>query len=307
MSNVNRLAYHYQNVLRQDLLLKCSNSNIMDTPELCNINIVAQVAYDQKLVKQKRLALEIISGQKAVQFIPKSTSKLTQNQSAPFRFQSKTKKGGQPKYYLRLCLRKAACSNFVDKLISIICSTKNYVFLFGDKSLVKQAETQTNVGGSFVEHKRAIGADQRRPSDREGPLGQATDRAEGKRPSNNGSADRRSPIAGRNTGRAELPHLRDKHLSERHSLVDQDLLIKINGNIIELTIASNILRFFPEIQNLRLSSFQFGSTDREMVGDPFFSVQNLTIQIVTSATNQEETCLLWTGLFQKEISYDKPN
>lgn len=255
MYNVNRLAYHYQNVLRQDLLLKCSNSNIMDTPELCNINIVAQVAYDQKLVKQKRLALEIISGQKAVQFIPKSTSKLTQNHSAPFRFQSKTKKGAQPKYYLRLCLRKSACSNFVDKLISIICSTKNCVFVFGHKSLVNQAETQTNVGGTFVEHNPPLGATN----------------------------------------------------AERHSLVDQDLLIKINGNIIELTIASNILRFFPEIQNLRLSSFQFGSTDREMVGDPFFSVQKLTIQIVTSATNQQQTCLLWTGLFQKEISYDKPN
>lgn len=215
MLNVNRLRYHYQNVLRQDLLLKCAHSNIMETPELRKVMIVAQVPYES--VKQKRLALEILCGQKAVHFGAtkgffgrkmrqssiSGTSKGTQYSS--FNFQKGLRQRGvlfygktgrlstpafgpaSPKYYVRVCLRDESLYNFIEKLVTVICF--------------------------------------------------------------------------------------------------QDFPIKIKGNIIELTIASNILRLFPEIQN----HFDL------------FSVHNLEIMILTSAKNQEETRLVWTGLFQKEI------
>ena len=268
MSNRNRLAFYYQNVLRQDLLLKCSHSNIMDTAKLTNINILVQVSFDQKLIKQKQLALEIISGQKVGQFIPKSDSKLllssaSRNRNFRPRLGSKV---SPSKCYLRLCLRKVACNNFIEKVINIAGGvlTENYSYNNSLQSFSKSVSPKTKL--SFL------------------------------------------------------------NKSPEVLFVTQDLKIQIKGNIIELIIASNILKLFPEIQNLQISSLQLGNNDIDMVADgsqsgiqvssmdSVFSSQNTTIQIVTSAKNPEETFLFWTGLFarcaatqQKQISYDKSN
>ena len=275
MSNRNRLAFYYQNVLRQDLLLKCSHSNIMDTAKLTNINILVQVSFalraaeqHQKLIKQKQLALEIISGQKVVQFIPKSDSKLllssaSRNRNFRPRLGSKV---SPSKCYLRLCLRKVACNNFIEKVVNIAGGvlTENYSYNNSLLSFSKSVSPKTKL-----------------------------------------SLLNKSPEV---------------------LFVSQDLKIQIKGNIIELIIASNILKLFPEIQNLQISSLQLGNNDIDMVAegsqsgiqissmDSLFSSQNTTIQIVTSAKSPEETFLFWSGLFarcaateQKEISYDKSN
>lgn len=92
-----RLQYHYQDVLRQDLLLKCSQS-----PELLKMTITAQVPYES--IKKKLLALELLCGQKVVSFERKQ-----------FRFQKVTNCS------IRVNLRGLTLFNFLDKLITFCC------------------------------------------------------------------------------------------------------------------------------------------------------------------------------------------
>lgn len=58
----NRLRYYYENILRQDLLLKLNCPNLMQVPRICEILISSQVPNDS--VKNISIALEILSGQK---------------------------------------------------------------------------------------------------------------------------------------------------------------------------------------------------------------------------------------------------
>nr|YP_009710040.1 ribosomal protein L5 [Coleochaete scutata]QFU80145.1 ribosomal protein L5 [Coleochaete scutata]QIQ23005.1 ribosomal protein L5 [Coleochaete scutata] len=55
-----RLLFHYQNVIRPDLLAKCNYTNIMEIPLLCEIQITPY--YHAGLEEQGRLAIEILSG-----------------------------------------------------------------------------------------------------------------------------------------------------------------------------------------------------------------------------------------------------
>jgi ribosomal protein L5 len=41
MFTPNRLRFHYENLLRQDLLLKLNYANIMEVPRLCKIIVVS--------------------------------------------------------------------------------------------------------------------------------------------------------------------------------------------------------------------------------------------------------------------------
>lgn len=58
----NRLRYYYENILRQDLLLKLNCANLMQVPKICEILISSQVPNDS--LKNISIALEILSGQK---------------------------------------------------------------------------------------------------------------------------------------------------------------------------------------------------------------------------------------------------
>lgn len=62
-----RLRYHYEYILRQDLLLKLSYANIMQVPRLCEINISFTKLRSFDYAKNVSLALEIICGQKLVE------------------------------------------------------------------------------------------------------------------------------------------------------------------------------------------------------------------------------------------------
>jgi ribosomal protein L5 len=63
----NRFRYHYEYIVRQDLLLKLNYPNIMQVPRLCEINISSRVSFDD--VKSVSLALEILCGQKFIERI----------------------------------------------------------------------------------------------------------------------------------------------------------------------------------------------------------------------------------------------
>jgi ribosomal protein L5 len=75
-------------------------------------------------------------------------------------------------------------------------------------------------------------------------------------------------------------------LAELESIRSNDSKIQIQGQEVQITLSNRELRMFPEIQN----HFEF-----------FESLHTVQIKVITSARNEEETRLLWTGLQQKEI------
>ena len=60
----NRLRFHYDNILRQDLLLKLNYGNIMQVPRICEIYISSSCSSGVESIKNVSLALELVSGQK---------------------------------------------------------------------------------------------------------------------------------------------------------------------------------------------------------------------------------------------------
>lgn len=75
-------------------------------------------------------------------------------------------------------------------------------------------------------------------------------------------------------------------LTELQSGRCNDSKIQIQGQEVQVTLSNREVRLFPEIQN----HFEF-----------FECLQAIQIKLVTSASSEEETRLLWTGLQQKEI------
>lgn len=65
MFTPNRLRFHYENVLRQDSLLKPNHANIMEVPRSCEIIVIPKAPSD--LIKNVKLAMEIVCGQEFIQ------------------------------------------------------------------------------------------------------------------------------------------------------------------------------------------------------------------------------------------------
>jgi hypothetical protein len=58
----NRLHFHYENLLHQDLLLKLNYANIMEVHILCKIIVVPKAP--SNLIRNVKLTMEIICSQK---------------------------------------------------------------------------------------------------------------------------------------------------------------------------------------------------------------------------------------------------
>jgi ribosomal protein L5 len=65
-----------------------------------------------------------------------------------------------------------------------------------------------------------------------------------------------------------------------------DYPVKIRKNSIQLSMATSLLRLFPEIQD----HFEI-----------FEHIRGFDVTIVTSANTQDETVILWSGFLQKEV------
>jgi hypothetical protein len=162
LTSSSRLRYHYENILRQDLLLKLNYANIMQVPRLCKINIFSQVPYND--LKSVSLALEIICGQKFVErgavrenksFSRHGALSLPQRASLKnfLSLRAKTKRGAtvsaEGMRSMRSSLRSPPLMyNFLEKLITIIS--------FYDYTIQIQANTiqitiATPLGGLFPE------------------------------------------------------------------------------------------------------------------------------------------------------------
>jgi ribosomal protein L5 len=73
MFTPNRLRFHYENLLRQDLLLKLNYANIMEVPRLCKIIIVPKAP--SNLIKNVKLVMEIVCSKKFIQTQSKDLTK----------------------------------------------------------------------------------------------------------------------------------------------------------------------------------------------------------------------------------------
>lgn len=60
------LHFHYEDVSRQDLLLKLNYANVMDVPGLCEIRVVPKAAPSDFIIQNGKLAMEISCGQKLI-------------------------------------------------------------------------------------------------------------------------------------------------------------------------------------------------------------------------------------------------
>nr|QKO26523.1 ribosomal protein L5 [Carludovica palmata] len=60
------LYFHYEDVSRQDPLLKLNHANVMEVPGSCEIRLIPKAASDFR-IKYRKFAIEIISGQRFIQ------------------------------------------------------------------------------------------------------------------------------------------------------------------------------------------------------------------------------------------------
>ncbi len=116
MCSLNRLRFHYEYIVRQDLLLKCNYNNIFEVPRVCKMLIVSRVFNESKHVP---LVLEVISGQKAIQIEASNLSASRKHKMLSFRAKAGAK---QSDYSVRICLRAEMLYIFCDKLMTILSS-----------------------------------------------------------------------------------------------------------------------------------------------------------------------------------------
>lgn len=69
------LHLNYEDVSRQDLLLKPNHANVMEVPGSCKIRVVPKAAPSDFIIKNGKFAMEIPCGQKLIQKIRASTGK----------------------------------------------------------------------------------------------------------------------------------------------------------------------------------------------------------------------------------------
>nr|UHJ18939.1 ribosomal protein L5 [Aragoa cleefii] len=103
--------FHYEDVSRQDPLLKPNHANVMEVPGLCKIRVVPKKAPS---IKNGKLAMEIPCGQKFIQ---------TERSSTGMSFRSgsnKDKKGYVSDLARQSTLRGHGMSNFLIRISTVM-------------------------------------------------------------------------------------------------------------------------------------------------------------------------------------------
>lgn len=109
------LYFHYEDVSRQDLLLKPNHANVMEVPGSCKIRVVPKAAPS---IKNGKLAMEIPCGQKLIQTQRASTGKSFR--SNPFLGSNKDKKGYVSDLARQSILRGHGMSNFLVRISTVM-------------------------------------------------------------------------------------------------------------------------------------------------------------------------------------------
>nr|UPH84030.1 ribosomal protein L5 [Garcinia mangostana] len=109
------LYFHYEDVSRQDPLLKPNHANVMEIPGLCEIRVVPKAPYDF-IIKNGKLTMEILCGQKFKQTQKGSTGKSFRSNLGS----NKDKKGYVSDLARQSTLRGHGMSNFSVRLSTVM-------------------------------------------------------------------------------------------------------------------------------------------------------------------------------------------
>lgn len=116
------LHFHYEDVSRQDPLLKPNHANVMEVPGSCNIRVVPKAAPSALIIKNGKLAMETLltqkGGQKLIQTQRASTGKSFR--SNPFLGSNKDKKGYVSDLARQSTLRGHGMSNFLVRISTVM-------------------------------------------------------------------------------------------------------------------------------------------------------------------------------------------
>lgn len=126
------LNFHYEDVSRQDPLLKPNHANVMEVPGLCKIRVVPKAAPSDFIIKNGKLAMEISCGQKLIQTQRASTGK--EFRSNPFLGKNQDKKGYVSDLARQSTLRGHGMSHFLVR-ISAVMSLLDFPVEIREKSI----------------------------------------------------------------------------------------------------------------------------------------------------------------------------
>lgn len=132
------LHFHYEDVSRQDPLLKPNHANVMEVPGLCEIRVVPKGAPSSFIIKNGKLAMEIPCGQKFIQRQKASTGKCSR--SNPFLGSNKDK-GYVNDLARQSTLRGHGMSHFLVR-ISTVMSLLDYPVEIRENSIQFSMETE---------------------------------------------------------------------------------------------------------------------------------------------------------------------
>ncbi|KAE9459234.1 hypothetical protein C3L33_08853, partial [Rhododendron williamsianum] len=110
------LHFHYEDVLRQDLLLKLNYANVMEVPGLRKVRVLPKAAPSALIMKKGKLAMEISCGQKLIQ---------TQRASTGKSFRSNPFSGGKKGYVSDLARQSTLRRHGMSHFLIQICSPKH--------------------------------------------------------------------------------------------------------------------------------------------------------------------------------------
>jgi len=114
------LHFHYEDVLRQDLLLKLNYANVMEVPGLFEIRLVPKAASDFR-IQFGKLAMEILCGQRFIQTERGPYFKAGKSfRSNPFLGSNKDKKGYVSDFARQSALRGHGMSNFLVRILTVM-------------------------------------------------------------------------------------------------------------------------------------------------------------------------------------------
>jgi ribosomal protein L5 len=111
------LYFHYEDVLRQDLLLKLNYANVMEVPGLCKIRLVPKAPPS---IKNGKLAMEILCGHKLIQTQTQRASTGKSFRSNPFLKSNKDQKGYVSDLARQSTLRGHGMYNFLIRISTVM-------------------------------------------------------------------------------------------------------------------------------------------------------------------------------------------
>jgi len=136
------LLFHYEDVSRQDPLLKLTHPNVMEVPGSCKIRVVPKAALSDFIIINGKLAMEISCGQKLIHKQKASTGKLFR--SNPFLGSNKEKKGYVSDLVRQSTLRGHSMSHFFVRISTVMS-------LLDSPVEIRQNSIQFSVETEFLE------------------------------------------------------------------------------------------------------------------------------------------------------------